>query len=149
MTIDQDTGALWRPEVGGAAMAWALPEEPGEPLEHVPADWTFPAIVLEGVSRLVPFWSKVAETLTREQVFVSAGQYTCTPDHKPIIGPCGEVPGLFVNVGYSGHGVMASPGGARRLVDLVIDPTSDAQNPFCWDRFAKEGVGVCAESLVL
>ena len=149
MTIDSDTGAFWRPEVGGAALGWALPEEPGEPLEKVPTDWTFPAVVLEGVARLVPFWSQVEKTLTRDHVFLSAGQYTCTPDHKPIIGPCSTVPGLFFNLGYSGHGIMASPAGARRLVDLMLDPSANETNPFRADRFAEEGTGLCAESMVI
>jgi sarcosine oxidase subunit beta len=149
MTIDQDTGAFWRPEVGGAATGWALPEEPGEPMERVPTDWTFPAVVLDGVSRLTPFWKQLAETLARDKVFLSAGQYTCTPDHKPIIGPCRSVPGLYYSVGYSGHGIMASAGGARLLVDLIIDPGGDEQNPFRTDRFVDKDVSVCMESMVI
>jgi sarcosine oxidase subunit beta len=149
MTIDQDTGALWRPEVGGAAMAWALPEEPSEPTEHVATDWTFPAVVLEGAARLVPFWHKAAETLTRDNVFLSAGQYTCTPDHKPIIGPCRSIPGLYCSLGYSGHGIMASAGGARLLMDLIIDSSADDHNPFRADRFVGRDVSVCAESMVI
>jgi sarcosine oxidase subunit beta len=149
MTIDQDTGVLWRPEVGGAAMAWALPEEPGEPMERVPTDWTFPAVVLQGAARLVAFWSQVAETLTRDNVFLSAGQYTCTPDHKPIIGPCQAVPGLYCSLGYSGHGIMASAGGARLLVDLIIDPDGNDQNPFRAERLAESDVIVSAESMVI
>lgn len=149
MTIDQDTGAFWRPEVGGAAMGWALPEEPSEPVERVPTDWTFPAVVLDGVSRLTPFWDDVAQTLGRDKVFLSAGQYTCTPDHKPVIGPCCEVPGLYVNGGYSGHGIMASPAGARLIVQLILDPAASGDNPFRCDRFAEQDLSVCAESMVL
>ena len=149
MTIDQDTGALWRPEVGGAALAWALPEEPSEPLERVPPDWTFPAVVLDGVARLTPFWDRVAQTLARDRVFLSAGQYTCTPDHKPAIGPCREVPGLYVNGGYSGHGIMASPAGARLLVQLILDSSYSADNPFRCERFAEQDLHVCAEGMVL
>lgn len=149
MTIDQDTGVYWRPEVGGATLGWALPEEPSEPMERVPTDWTFPAVVLDGAARLVPFWSQAAETLTRDNVFLTAGQYTCTPDHKPIIGPWRSLLGLFFNVGYSGHGIMASPGGARLLVDLIIDPGADAENPFRSGRFAEAGASVRAEGMVI
>jgi sarcosine oxidase subunit beta len=149
MTIDVDSGVYWRPEVGGAALGWALPEQPGEPLEKVPTDWTFPAVVLDGAAQLVPLWNGVAETLTRENVFLSAGQYTCTPDHKPIIGPCNAVPGLYLSVGFSGHGIMASPGAARLLVDLIIDPAADADNPFRLERFAEQGVTLCKEEMVI
>ncbi len=149
MTIDQDTGAFWRPEVGGAALGWALPEEPSEPTERVPTDWTFPAVVLDGVSRLTPFWDDVAQVLARDKVFLSAGQYTCTPDHKPVIGPCCEVPGLYVSGGYSGHGIMASPAAAKLVVKLILDPAASADNPFRCERFAEQDLSVCAESMVL
>lgn len=149
MTIDADSGPYWRPEVEGAALGWALPEEPSEPLEQVPTDWTFPAVVLDGAGQLVPFWKQVAETLTRDSIFLSAGQYVCTPDQKPIIGPCSAVPGLHFNLGYSGHGIMGSPGGARLLVDLVIDPKANAGNPFRYERFANKDFSIRPERMVL
>jgi sarcosine oxidase subunit beta len=149
MTIDADTGAHWRPEVEGAIFGWALPETAGEPMDKVAADWTFPAVVLDGAARLVPMWNQVAEALTRENVFLSAGQYTCTPDHKPIIGPCDQVPGLFLSAGYSGHGIMASPGAARLLVDLIIDAAANAENPFRLQRFEEQGASLHKEDLVI
>lgn len=149
MTIDQDTGVYWRPEVSGAALGWALPEDPSEPLERVPTDWTFPAVVLEGAARLVPFWGQVAERLTRDNVFLSAGQYTCTPDGKPIIGPCSDVPGLYFNLGYSGHGIMASPGGARLLVDLIQAHHHDSEHAFSQTRFAAAHARVSVEQAVI
>jgi len=126
-----------------------LPEEPSEPLEQVPTDWTFPAVVLDGAARLVPFWGQVTETLTRDNIFLSAGQYTCTPDNKPIIGPCPHIAGLHFNLGYAGHGIMASPGGGRLLVDLIIDPDVNAQSPFRYERFAEKDVRATAEKMVI
>ncbi len=149
MTIDDDAGVYWRPEVGGAAMGWALPEEPGEPSEYVAADWTFPAVALDGAARLVPFWNQVADTLTRDNVFLSAGWYTCAPDNKPIIGPCSGVPGFYFNAAYAGEGVMASPGGARLMVDLIVDPASNRENPFRMDRFADGTAVIGKEKLVI
>ncbi|MDW8269283.1 MAG: FAD-dependent oxidoreductase, partial [Anaerolineae bacterium] len=119
MTIDQDTGAHWRPEGPGAALAWAEPEPPSPPSFEVTPDPNFPFRVLEGVSRLCPFWEEVAATLPRRQVFLHAGQYTLTPDHNPLIGPVPGVEGLWINSGYSGHGVMAAPAGAQLLADLM------------------------------
>jgi glycine/D-amino acid oxidase-like deaminating enzyme len=95
--------------------------------------------VLEGVSRLCPFWTEVAESLKRDQVFLNAGQYTVTPDDKPIIGPHPEIEGLFFTLGYSGHGVMAGPGGGRLLADLVTGKADDSTNPFSFRRLAKLG----------
>jgi sarcosine oxidase subunit beta len=38
-----------------------------------------------------------------------AGPYDVTPDWNPIIGPCEEVEGLYLAVGWSGHGFKLSP----------------------------------------
>ena len=149
MTIDNDTGTYWRPEVEGAALGWALPEEPSPPTESVPTDWTFPAVVLEGAARLTPFWNDVAATLTRDNVFLSAGQYTCSPDNKPIIGPSTCIDGLYFNLGYAGHGIMASPGGSRLAVDLLLHPEENEQNPFRLERFGKETTDLCREAMVI
>jgi sarcosine oxidase subunit beta len=143
MVIDQDTGAHWRPESPGAALAWAQAHEAaGEPTDEVIPDPMFAYDVLEGVSRLCPFWIEVAESLKRNQVFLNAGQYTITPDDKPIIGPHPERPGLFFTLGYSGHGVMAAPGGGRLLAELVTGQIDDADNAFSFRRL--EGVDAAA-----
>jgi sarcosine oxidase, subunit beta len=137
MTIDQDTGAHWRPESGGAALAWAQTRElPQEPTDHVRPNPEFPFEVLEGVARLCDFWERVAGSLKKHQVHLGAGQYTLTPDDRPIIGPHPEIPGLHFNCGYGGHGVMAAPGGGRLLADLVNGRLRDDENPFTFRRFA-------------
>ena len=151
LTVDLDSGVHWRPEGPGAALAWAeaLPEQPGEPLEQVPTDWTFPCIAMEAMARLVPFWEEIADGLKKSNLFLSAGQYTVTPDHKPIIGPYAQIPGLFLNVGYSGHGIMGSPAGGRRLADLITGRASDADNPFSTERFARGLVAPVGERMAL
>jgi sarcosine oxidase, subunit beta len=137
MVIDQDTGAHWRPEKPGAALAWAQAHEaPGEPLDDVPANPHFVHEVLEGVYRLCPFWLDVAESLKRDQVYVQAGQYTVTPDDKPIIGPHPDIEGLYFNTGYSGHGIMGAPGGGRLLADLITGAAHDDNNAFSLRRLA-------------
>jgi sarcosine oxidase subunit beta len=138
MTIDQDTGAHWRPESGGAALAWAQShEQPMEPVDHVKPNPDFPFEVLEGVARLCAFWEAVAGSLKKNQVHLGAGQYTLTPDDRPILGPHGEIPGLFFNCGYGGHGVMAAPGGARLLADLLTGKLADHENPFTHRRLGR------------
>jgi sarcosine oxidase subunit beta len=137
MTIDQDTGAHWRPESGGAALAWAQThEQPQEPADHVHPNPDFPFEVLEGVSRLCEFWERVAGSLKKNQVHLGAGQYTLTPDDRPIIGPHPAIAGLFFNCGYGGHGVMAAPGGGRMLADLVTGRLTDEENPFAFRRLS-------------
>lgn len=135
MTIDQDTGAHWRPEGPGAALAWAQAHEPpGEPVDNVRPNPNFPYEVLEGVARLSPFWEEVANSLKRSQVHLSAGQYTMTPDGEPIIGPHPDLGGLYFALSCNGHGVMAAPGAGRLLADLVTGRLADATNPFSYRR---------------
>jgi hypothetical protein len=59
---------------------------------------------------------------------LQAGQYTITPDHRPLLGPT-PVEGLYVNTGYSGHGVMGSAAGGRIVVDTLTGRLSPDQNP--------------------
>ena len=147
-TVDDDTGVHWRPEGAGALIGRAFEEEPEEPVENVPVDWTFPAMVLDPESpwkagRLTPFWDEAREALHKANLSLDAGQYTYTPDHVPIIGPCAEVPGLYANTGYSGHGIMGGPEGGKRLSRLIAGLTSERDNPFSLSRF--EGQGAAAK----
>jgi glycine/D-amino acid oxidase-like deaminating enzyme len=65
--------------------------------------------------------------------FLQAGQYTNTPDRRPLLGPLG-IDGIFVNTGYSGHGIMGSPAGSRHLVDVLAGKVDPDDNPFRVDR---------------
>jgi glycine/D-amino acid oxidase-like deaminating enzyme len=56
-----------------------------------------------------------------------------TPDHRPLLGPT-PLAGLWVNTGYSGHGVMGSPAGSRLLIDQLTGRLPLASNPFRLDR---------------
>lgn len=144
MTIDANTGAHWRPHRGGAVLAWAQDEVPGVPVWPVAPDEAFPDLVLRGergVRRLSPFWDGVAADLETIGMDLRAGQYTMTPDHKPLIGPAPETAGLFINTGYSGHGIMGSASGGRTLTDTMTGQLSAANNPFDPGRFA-HGLGV-------
>ena len=40
-----------------------------------------------------------------------AGHYEMTPDHNPVIGPCG-LDGFFAIAGFSGHGFQQAPAAA-------------------------------------
>ena len=139
MTIDANTGAHWRPHRGGALLAWAQPEidRPAQwPVERDPA-WL--DLILKGdrgVRRLCPFWSDVAPDINESNSLFTAGQYTVTPDQKPLIGPTGGIEGLYLNTGYSGHGIMGSPSGSRLLADLIANNAAVPDNPFDPGRFA-------------
>jgi sarcosine oxidase subunit beta len=147
LNIDLVSEAYWRPETGGAYIAWVDPDEPvGEPSETLPTDWDFPAIVLEKLFRLFPFWEEVAETLGKSDIQISAGQYVYTPDDQPLIGPVPELPGFYLNCGYWA-GVMLGPGAGKRIANLVTGALAPQDNALRPTRFA-EGVVVKGDSFL-
>lgn len=132
LTIDLVEDAYWRPETGGAYIAWVDPDEPaGEPAEELPTEWDYAALVLEKLIRLNPFWEEVADSLKSEDLHPSAGQYVYTPDEQPLIGPVPELAGFHLNCGYWA-GVMLSPQAGKRVADLVtgaMDPQKNLLRP--------------------
>jgi sarcosine oxidase, subunit beta len=138
MTIDEDTGAHWRPALGGAYLLYTDHDTPaGPPLWDVPTSSSFYVELMRpesrhAVARVAPFWRRVWER-NHDVWFLMAGQYTYSPDHRPLLGPT-AVPGLALNTGYSGHGVMGSAGGSRMAVDALLGEVVPAANPFRVDR---------------
>jgi sarcosine oxidase, subunit beta len=137
MTIDDDSGVHWRPALRGAYLLYTDPTtHPTPPADTIPVGQDFAFALLDPASptaacRIAPFWREVWEHRAAQWMTL-AGQYTMTPDHLPLIGPS-AVDGLWVNTGYSGHGIMGSPAGSRLLVDLVAGRGA-AANPFRLDR---------------
>ena len=137
MTIEVETGAHWRPAGNGAHALWTAPAPAEPPLEDVPTSAAFAFGLLDpqsdhALARIVPFWKEVWGS-ARLQWWLEAGQYTYTPDRRPLLGPT-RIPGLAVNTGYSGHGIMGSIGGSRRAVDAITGKLATAANPFRPDR---------------
>jgi len=138
MTIDEDTGAHWRPAGRGAFLLHTQQDSPaGPPLEDVPtsANLYFNLLRPESpvaISRIAPFWRAVWERNT-DPWFLVAGQYTYTPDHRPYLGPT-PIAGLYLNCGYSGHGIMGSAGGSRLVVDSITGKIKPVENLFRLER---------------
>jgi len=137
MTIEFETGAHWRPAGSGAHALWTSPAPAEPPLEDVPTSAAFAFELLDPASdhalaRIVPFWKEVWGS-SRLQWWLQAGQYTYTPDRRPLLGPT-RIRGLALNTGYSGHGIMGSIGGSRRAVDAITGKLKPADNPFRPDR---------------
>jgi len=143
MTIDDDTGAHWRPAFRGAFLLFTDPATaPTPPTDSVPIDHSFAFQLLDprsvqAVARVVPFWRDVWERGGHHWL-LQAGQYTMTPDRRPLLGQTG-VQGLYLNTGYSGRGVMGAPAGSRILIDVVSGTLSSEANPFRPDREFTEG----------
>jgi sarcosine oxidase, subunit beta len=147
LSIDIVQDVYWRPETGGAYIAWVDPNEPvSEPMEELPTDPYYGAIVLDKLVRLFPFWEEVAEDLKKEDVKPSAGQYVYTPDEQPLIGPVPQLPGFILNCGYWA-GVMLSPAAGRRVADLITGRMDPADNPLRPTRY-EEGIVVEGDSFL-
>lgn len=138
MTIDEETAAHWRPALRGCFALWTEADTPsGEPVDDVPTSAAFAFGLLNPASpralaRISPFWQAVWQTGVPYWL-LQAGQYEYTPDHRPYLGPSPR-PGLHFNFGYSGHGIMASSGGSRLVIDLLLGRADPTTNPFRPDR---------------
>ena len=139
-TVDVNNNCYWRPEAGGAIIGWVDADEPvSQPVEKVPTDWEFPALTLDKVKRLTPFFEEIEKTVRQPDMDTSAGFYMYTPDDQPLIGSVPEVPGFYVNCGYWA-GVMLSPQAGKWISDLVTGMMDPKDNPLRPTRY-KEGLG--------
>jgi glycine/D-amino acid oxidase-like deaminating enzyme len=66
-----------------------------------------------------------------------AGYIDVTPDVVPYIGALGEVPGVTVAAGFSGHGFGIGPGAGYLAADLATERTTSTDaTPFRTSRFS-------------
>lgn len=152
MTIDEETAAHWRPWLRGALVLHtdtsSLPEAPSwSPQGRAEAAFRLldPASPVS-VARISPFW-RATWNAGGVPFSVQAGQYEVSPDHRPYVSRT-AIRGLWLNGGYSGHGVMGSAGGSRLLIDLITGSstapegglTADpaGESPFRLDRVFEE-----------
>ncbi|MBA3778697.1 MAG: FAD-binding oxidoreductase [Chloroflexi bacterium] len=138
MTIEEETAAHWRPNGGGCFALWTDPGAQSSEATNDPVpDQTWAFGLLDpssdhALARLSPFWKDVWARGT-DNWYLQAGQYEYTPDRRPFLGPT-RIPGLALNAGYSGHGVMASAAGSRIVVDLLTGAMPPEANAFHVDR---------------
>ncbi|MEX3639881.1 NAD(P)/FAD-dependent oxidoreductase [Paraburkholderia sp. BR14320] len=65
------------------------------------------------------------------------GVYDVTPDWNPVLGGVGDVEGLVVGFGFSGHGFKLSPGIGRLLAQHALgQPTDVSLAPYALERFS-------------
>jgi glycine/D-amino acid oxidase-like deaminating enzyme len=134
MTIHEETAAHWRPGLNGCFGLWTEADTPaGEPLDDVPTSARFAFGLLDprspaALAQLSPLWQQVWDDGTVNWM-LQAGQYTYTPDHRPLLGPS-DTPSVYLNCGYSGHGIMASAAGSRIVVDTLLGRLRPEDNPF-------------------
>ncbi|HEV8049799.1 MAG TPA: FAD-dependent oxidoreductase [Thermoplasmata archaeon] len=133
---DLDTDVYGRPESNGRILAGDGTEWfETDPEKFVAgADASFLAHLAEGLGLWFPDWAD------SDVVGAWAGVCTATLDRRPCIGPVDPSRSLYAITGFNGFGVMRSGGSARRLAELIVDPTStkarEALAPVLPERFA-------------
>lgn len=135
-TIDVDVGSFWRPDEGGARLTASfagtlfVPDGTDDPQPE--PDYLDRALAT--AMPLTPRWPEWSARLLDSHV--PTGTYAVTGDGAPVIGPVAAAPGVYLNGGYGGHGIMMSPGGGRRLAAMVAAGRHDPANPFAAERFS-------------
>ncbi len=111
--IDSGTGLYFRKETGGIMLGMVDKSDP--PTFNMNVDDAYLEKLVEAALTRVPLLEK-ANILNGW-----AGLYDTTPDHHAIVGPADEVKGLYLAVGFSGHGFMHSPAIGAALSELIVD----------------------------
>lgn len=130
-------GAYFRPEGQTLMLGFAPPDTPAS--FHAIYD---PDLALQTVERLAEYVPALAEAEIRPQGI--CGLYETTPDHNALIGPDAHVRGLYHCTGFSGHGIMQSPGAAQLMVELLDRGEVSSLHPIVYaplraDRFERSG----------
>ncbi|MGH2466504.1 MAG: NAD(P)/FAD-dependent oxidoreductase, partial [Candidatus Limnocylindrales bacterium] len=142
MVIEEETAAHWRPCYHGCiGLFTEAGTPPSEPVDDVPVSRDWAVALLDptsdhALSRVTPLFREVWARGDLDWAML-AGQYEMTPDRRPLLGPS-PVPGLWINGGYSGHGIMASPGGTRIVVESLTGRRAPTDNAFAVDRPMRE-----------
>jgi sarcosine oxidase subunit beta len=127
-TLDLDSTLYVRPEGPNFLLGIASHEPSGSYDFSVRPDAFLP-VAEEAMRRFPQFESA-------QLVRTWAGLYEMTPDHEPILGPCGPE-GSFIAAGFSGHGFMKAPAAGRIIAEFITlgKATTMPIEPFLLSRF--------------
>lgn len=114
---DAAGGLVMRPDSGPFALAAVYEEE--SPSAELPdldraEDPAFEALVRRTVERRVPAYANAA------WAGVVGGIYDVTPDWHPIVGWAPGMEGLYLALGWSGHGLKLAPAVGEVVSDAVL-----------------------------
>lgn len=132
--IDSGTGLYFRKETGGIMLGMVDKSDP--PTFSMNVDDAYLEKLVEAALLRVPLLEQ-ANILNGW-----AGLYDTTPDHHAIVDAVDEVKGLYLAVGFSGHGFMHSPAIGASLSERILDGKARSVNldALSLDRFAAGAV---------
>lgn len=117
MTVDLDTGWYVHQERRGSLLIGGTDRDSRPGIDER-VDWDGMLPVMEAAVKRVP----VLESARVKGAY--AGVRALTPDDHPILGPAPGSEGLYLSVGWGGHGFMHAPASGRALAELILDGTS-------------------------
>lgn len=107
----------FRPETGGVLLVGT--GDHGEPIED--PDTLTDHVDMEHVSRIDKLISHRMPSFAEAQYVAGwTGPYDITPDWNPVVGQVPGFEGLYVAVGFSGHGFKLAPTIGEALADTVL-----------------------------
>lgn len=107
----------FRPETGGVVLVGA--GDHGDPIEG--ADALTDHVEMEHVSRIGALISHRMPAFEQAEYIAGwTGPYDITPDWNPIVGQAADIEGLYVAVGFSGHGFKLAPTIGEGLAQRVL-----------------------------
>jgi sarcosine oxidase, subunit beta len=115
LTIDVGSGFYCRKEHDQVLFGLSNEAEPSSENQEVDWEW-LPTVLEAGVSRF-PVLAEAG--LAARNCW--AGLYEITPDHMPVLGRHPELPNYLDASGFSGHGVMHSPGAGLVIAEEILD----------------------------
>jgi sarcosine oxidase subunit beta len=134
LVLDLDRPFYFRPESGCALLSLAEVEEGGR-AEAAPDGAGLPDRLAERAVNRCPILGE-ARVLRAWQ-----GQRTLTPDDRPVLGEAPGVGGLWLAVGFGGHGITHGPSLGRALAETMVRgrPATLDLAPFAPGRAALAG----------
>ncbi|MPZ27747.1 MAG: FAD-dependent oxidoreductase [Micromonosporaceae bacterium] len=137
-TVDLSTGSYLHPEGAGGVIGGNDRATP--PGTDTTVDWQLVESLAAALSHRIP-------PMADAQVVRGwAGLREMSPDDLALVGPIPHLPGLWVAVGFSGHGFMQAPAvGECLAAQLLGEPSPVDLTPLRPDRF--DGSPVTAEAV--
>jgi sarcosine oxidase subunit beta len=114
LVLDLDRPFYFRPESGGVLLSLAEVEEGGRAEPPAAVDGALPERLVERAVNRCPILGE-ARLLRSWQ-----GHRTLTPDDRPVLGEAPGVKGLWLAVGFGGHGITHAPSLCRALAETVV-----------------------------
>ncbi len=115
LTIDVGSGFYMRKEQQNLLFGASNYDEPSSHSLRIDWDW-LDTVLEKGFARF-----PILERAGLAEKLCWAGSYEITPDHMPILGRHPELPNYIDASGFSGHGIMHSPGTGLLIAEEILD----------------------------